>query len=77
MAIAVERREISICRITVKTTVVCFLKRLDVNVEHMSGTVGSNVKGHGASSSKDAPALPGDTCVIELDRQKKQSGAEV
>lgn len=40
------------CRITVKTTVVCFLKRLNVNVEHMSGTVLSNVKGHGASSSR-------------------------
>lgn len=35
-----------------KTTVVCFLKRLDVNVEHMSGTVLGNAKGHGASSSR-------------------------
>lgn len=47
-----ERNTFFFCRITVKTTVVCFLKRLTVNVEHMSGTVLSNVKGHGASSSR-------------------------
>lgn len=33
-------------RIMVKTTVVCFLKRLDINLKHMSEKVKSNIKGH-------------------------------